>query len=111
MLYPKKKILLDYLSWRQADCHINNLYNTTFWNLVLKGGMTTTEAEDALKVSWTAVVGFSVFTCLLSDLHAQGSLAKDKNEILWSRFDINYNNEPEIYKKGTVIYRAVSLIQ
>lgn len=36
--------------------HVNNLYNTTFWNMV-KGnettpGMSTTEAELALKVSF-----------------------------------------------------------
>lgn len=30
--------------------HINNLYNTVFWTLVQKGGHTTTEAEDRLKV-------------------------------------------------------------
>ena len=82
--YPKRKILRDYLSWRQADCHINNLYNTTFWNMVLKGSMSTTDAEQALK----------------------GTLASDKNEILFSRFGINYNNEPLMYKKGTVVYRA-----
>ena len=82
--YPKRKILRDYISWRQADCHINNLYNTTFWSMVLKGGMTPTEAEHALK----------------------GSLAADKNEILFSRFGINYNNEPLVYRKGTVIYRS-----
>ncbi|KAK3723136.1 tRNA-His guanylyltransferase [Vermiconidia calcicola] len=82
--YPKRKILRDYLSWRQADCHINNLYNTTFWNMVLKGGRGNAEAEQALK----------------------GTVASDKNEILFSRFGINYNNEPLIYRKGTVIYRA-----
>lgn len=38
---------------------------------------------------------------------AQGTLAKDKNEILFSRFGINYNNEPEMYKKGSVIFRDV----
>ncbi|KAK3070998.1 tRNA-His guanylyltransferase [Teratosphaeriaceae sp. CCFEE 6253] len=81
--YPKRKILRDYLSWRQADCHINNLYNTTFWNVVLKGSMSTTDAEQALK----------------------GTVSKDKNEIMFSRFGINYNNEPKIYRKGTVIYR------
>ena len=37
----------------------------------------------------------------------QGSLAADKNEILFSRFKINYNNEPEIYKKGSVVFRDV----
>ena len=82
--YPKRKILRDYLSWRQADCHINNLYNTTFWNMILKGGISTTEAEQALK----------------------GTVSSYKNEILFSKFGINYNNEPEVFRKGTVIYRA-----
>lgn len=27
----------DYFAWRQADCHINNLYNTCFWALVADG--------------------------------------------------------------------------
>jgi tRNA(His) guanylyltransferase len=81
--YPKRKILRDYLCWRQADCHINNLYNTTFWNMVLQGGMGQTEAEQELK----------------------GTLSGDKNEILFKRFGINYNNEPLIFKKGSVVYR------
>lgn len=85
--YPKRKILRDYLSWRQADCHINNLYNTTFWSMVLKGGMSTTEAEQELK----------------------GTVSADKNEILFSRFGINYNNEPQVYRKGTIVYRAYEL--
>lgn len=83
ILYPAIKHIKDYFSWRQVDCHINNLYNTTFWNLVLKGGMTTKEAENKLI----------------------GTLSSDKNEILFKEFDINYNNEPEIFKKGTVITR------
>lgn len=49
--YPSMGNMRDYLAWRQADAHINNLYNTTFWNLVLKGGLTTTEAEKELAVS------------------------------------------------------------
>ncbi|KAK0945589.1 tRNA-His guanylyltransferase [Friedmanniomyces endolithicus] len=84
--YPKRRILRDYLSWRQADCHINNLYNTTFWSMVLKGGMSTTEAEQALK----------------------GTVSSDKNEMLFSRFGINYNSEPEAFRKGTVVYRSYS---
>ncbi|KIW81725.1 hypothetical protein Z517_04751 [Fonsecaea pedrosoi CBS 271.37] len=81
--YPSWANLRDYLSWRQVDCHINNLYNTTFWGLVQQGGMTHTAAEELLK----------------------GTLASDKNEILWSRFGINYNNEPEMYRKGSVVFR------
>ncbi|XP_043983907.1 probable tRNA(His) guanylyltransferase isoform X2 [Gambusia affinis] len=51
VLYPTNRNLRDYLSWRQADCHINNLYNTAFWTLIQKGGLTTTQAEDRLKIS------------------------------------------------------------
>ena len=34
-------------------------------------------------------------------------MAKDKNEILFSDYGINYNKEPDIFKKGTIIYRDV----
>ncbi len=37
--------------------HINNLYNTTFWTLVQKGGLTTTQAEERLSV-WSIKVLF-----------------------------------------------------
>lgn len=43
VLYPSDQNLRDYLSWRQADTHINNLYNTAFWGLVLKKGLTNNE--------------------------------------------------------------------
>ena len=83
VLYPTNKNLRDYLSWRQADCHINNLYNTVFWALIQKGGLSNRDAENRLR----------------------GTLSGDKNEILFSEFDINYNNEPAQYRKGTVIHR------
>ncbi|KAK1150416.1 putative tRNA(His) guanylyltransferase isoform X1 [Acipenser oxyrinchus oxyrinchus] len=81
ILYPSNQNLRDYLSWRQADCHINNLFNTVFWNLVQKGGLTTSQAEEKLR----------------------GTLSGDKNEILFSEFNINYNNEPLIHRKGTAL--------
>ncbi|KAF9247670.1 hypothetical protein DTO027I6_9137 [Penicillium roqueforti] len=87
VIYPNNQILRDYMSWRQVDCHINNLYNTTFWTMVLQGGMSNTDAEQELK----------------------GTVSADKNEILFKRFGINYNNELEIYKKGTVLYRQYEL--
>lgn len=83
VLYPTTKHLRDYLSWRQADTHVNNLFNTTFWSLVMRGGKTQKEAEALLK----------------------GTLAKDKNEILFGEFGINYNNEPEIFRKGSFIMK------
>ncbi|EXJ68625.1 uncharacterized protein A1O5_08419 [Cladophialophora psammophila CBS 110553] len=85
--YPSWANLRDYLSWRQVDCHINNLYNTTFWALVQQGGMTHTAAEEFLK----------------------GTVSSDKNEILFSRFGINYNDEPDMYKKGSVVLREYVL--
>jgi tRNA(His) guanylyltransferase len=85
--YPSWENLRDYLNWRQVDCHINNLYNTTFWALVQKGEMSATDAEELLK----------------------GTVLSDKNEILWSRFGINYNNEPEMFKKGSIVLREYSL--
>ncbi|KAH6990742.1 tRNA guanylyltransferase [Ilyonectria robusta] len=86
--YPSVQNLRDYLSWRQVDCHINNLYNTTFWTLIQLGGLDNKEAEKTLA----------------------GTVAADKNEILFSRFSINYNNEPEIFKKGSVIFRDYELV-
>ncbi|RDL33161.1 tRNA(His) guanylyltransferase [Venustampulla echinocandica] len=89
VMYPSVQNLRDYMSWRQVDCHINNLYNTTFWALVQSGGM---EAKDAEK-------------------ELAGTVSSDKNEILFSRFKINYNNEPEIYKKGSVAFRDYELVE
>jgi len=87
VIYPSTTILRDYMNWRQVDCHINNLYNTAFWTMVQKGGMSNTDAEKEL----------------------QGTVSSDKNEILFSRFGINYNNEPEIFRKGSVVYRQFEL--
>jgi tRNA(His) guanylyltransferase len=83
ILYPTTSNLRDYLSWRQVDCHINNLYNTTFWFMVCKGGMSEREAEQELK----------------------GTVARDKNEILWGRYGVNYNGRGEWERKGGVVYR------
>lgn len=83
VLYPSVINLRDYLSWRQVDCHINNLYNTTFWALIQQGGLDAKAAEKELT----------------------GTLSSHKNEILFSRFKINYNNEPEMFKKGSVLFR------
>ncbi|KAM4826958.1 putative tRNA(His) guanylyltransferase isoform 2-T2 [Thomomys bottae] len=81
IVYPNNQTLKDYLSWRQADCHINNLYNTAFWALIQQSGLTPVQAQARL----------------------QGTLAADKHEILFSEFNINYNNEPLMYRKGTVL--------
>lgn len=56
--------------------------------MVNKGNMSPTAAEEELK----------------------GTVAADKNEILFSRFGINYNNEPEMFRKGSVVFREYALV-
>ena len=85
ILYPTLTNLKDYFSWRQVDCHINNLYNTTFWALVLMGNLTKEQANNRLK----------------------GTYAKDKHEILFKDYMINYNSIEEVYKKGTIIFKEI----
>lgn len=85
VLYPTDKNLRDYLAWRQADVHVNNLYNTCFWNLILKGKLTPSQAEEKLR----------------------GTLASHKNELLFQEFGINYNNEPPLFRKGTTLIRKL----
>ena len=177
VLYPTNKNLRDYLSWRQVDCHINNLYNTVFWALVQKAGMTNNEAQVrkpekdgnfnfghfsfvsfsaesglASKKTWTfnldifpfisrqirsgwkkresysfAIFSFvyflpsqvrqkkrcefnflpffRLFVFMPNQVRLKGTFSNDKNEILFSQFGINYNNEPEQFRKGTTIFR------
>lgn len=77
--YPTLRTLRDYLSWRQADTHINCQYNTCYWLLMQK--MQDREAvQKAL----------------------QGTLTADKNEIMFT-MGVNYNNIPDMYRKGSII--------
>lgn len=66
--------------------HINNLYNTIFWALVQQGGETTTQAHAILR----------------------GTVSGTKNEMLHSRFGINYNTIPARYRKGSVLVQERS---
>ncbi|KAH8323556.1 hypothetical protein KR067_013742 [Drosophila pandora] len=83
VLYPSDENLRDYLSWRQADVHVNNLYNTAFWKLVLDKGLSNQQAEERLR----------------------GTFSSDKNELLFQEFGINYNTLPAMYRKGTILLR------
>lgn len=81
--YPSDSNLRDYLAWRQADCHINNLYNTCFWAIVQRGAKTEVEAEAELR----------------------GTMAAEKNDIMFTRYEINYNELPEMFRKGSVVVK------
>ncbi|KAH9981910.1 Thg1 C terminal domain-containing protein [Russula compacta] len=83
VLYPGVQEIRDYFSWRQVDTHINNLYNTTFWALVRQGGQTPKDAHETLR----------------------GTASSQKNEMLFSRFGINYNALPSRFRKGSVLVR------
>lgn len=81
VVYPNEKVVRDYFSWRQADTHINNLYNTVFWALVLQAGLTEQEATKRL----------------------EGTVSADKHEILHSQFGINYDRLEAMFRKGTTL--------
>lgn len=81
VVYPNLTAVKDYLSWRFVDTHINNLYNTAFWQLIQKCGMTPQESENRLS----------------------GTVSSEKQEILFKDCGINYNNEPEMFKKGSLV--------
>ena len=49
---------------------------------------------------WPHVQGQIITNFFLSP---QGTVSSDKNEILFSEFNINYNNLPQMYRKGSVI--------
>lgn len=101
--YPGETEVRDYFSWRQADselglnyltsAHINNLYNTAFWALV-HDGSTAREANKILQVCRR-----------LGCSNVQGTNSQDKNEMLFSRFNINYNDIPAYFRKGSILAR------
>jgi len=120
VLYPTEKIVRDYFSWRQADseylslalfpgeldgvrwiAHVNNLYNTTFWALVQEGQQTTTQAHEALRVSVVQQTDSSRRV----DEGGKGTSSTQKNQLLFERLGINYNNVPERMRKGSVVVR------
>ncbi|KAG0356281.1 hypothetical protein BG005_004820 [Podila minutissima] len=83
VLYPSEVEVRDYFAWRQADTHINNLFNTSFWALVEQGKMSPRAAEVKLS----------------------GTDSKQKNSMLFEEFDINYSKIPAIFRKGSILLR------
>ena len=66
--------------------------------------MDATQAEEKLKVY---TLSYVILASRLRKRPEQRTLAADKNEILFSQFGINYNNEDEMFKRGSMIYRDV----
>lgn len=63
--------------------HSRAQYNTCFWALVQRAGLSPQDAQAQLR----------------------GSDAAVKNELLFSRFGINYNALPEQFRKGSTVVR------
>ncbi|BGP15118.1 hypothetical protein JCM10213_006550 [Rhodosporidiobolus nylandii] len=79
--YVTETEIRDYVRWRQVDTHINNLYNTCFWALVLQGGRSEFEANKELS----------------------GTISSQKQEMLFSQFGINYNTLDPMFRKGSIV--------
>lgn len=90
--YPTDTAVKDYLRWRQVDAHINNLYNTTFWLLV--------KDYQNKNVDWTVKQAREKAHADMNTVYASSS---QKNELLHSYFKINYNDEPECFRKGSIL--------
>ncbi|KAI4328578.1 hypothetical protein L6164_020918 [Bauhinia variegata] len=78
------EVLQAYLLWRQNICHVNNQYDQCFWRLV-KRGMTEKEAQDFLK----------------------GAEKRDKNDLLFEEFNVNYNTLEAIFRQGSCVLKTI----
>ncbi|GAA6014876.1 hypothetical protein JCM10207_002209 [Rhodosporidiobolus poonsookiae] len=79
--YTSEQEIRDYLRWRQVDTHINNMYNTCFWALVLQGGRSEFDANKELS----------------------GTISSQKQELLFTEFGINYNQLEPMFRKGSLV--------
>ena len=78
---PSEELVIKCFQWRQMDSHRNAISTQCFWRLV-QSGESETKATQLLK----------------------GMKDADKNELLFSKFNCNYNNTPDWTKKGTMFY-------
>lgn len=123
--YANHKTVIDYFRWRQVDCHINNLYNTTLHaitgrymrhELVLANDALDTVpmfddgSSDGQRYSLKRTpinTWISDSTKFLPAREATEKLSKtvssDKHDIMFLDYKINYNNELEQFKKGTIV--------
>jgi hypothetical protein len=86
--------------------------------MLVKSGKSEKEAHETLKVfflsSFVHQIHFSsvLFSsmpiphpCPLTlPFSPKGTLSKDKNELLFQQFQMNYNNEPVMFRKGSCVY-------
>lgn len=106
ILYPNERTLKDYLRWRQVDCHINNLFNTTFYALTGEYTRYIQKSEELFDLfigdPTEPTTGQVYFSHKDATNKLSGTSSSDKNEILFTDYSVNYNNELEQFRKGTV---------
>lgn len=81
LVLPTKEEVIKCFQWRQMDSHRNAISTYCFWNLV-KSGKNERQAQKEMV----------------------GKNDSYKNELLFSKFGINYNNVSNWEKKGTMFY-------
>lgn len=134
--YANYKRVIDYFKWRQIDCHINNLYNTTLHALTgryIKHELIQfidenddnykqrLSSEDVLfsnglndrklyKLKRTPIRDWitesndiKFFSSKEATEKLSGTVSSEKHDIMFLQYKINYNNELEQFKKGTII--------
>lgn len=125
--YPDFRAVIDYFRWRQVDCHINNLYNTTLHALTGRYVKHELEpAEDVIGINQQDIFtngsgdgkNFTLkrtpisawmddnskfFSSRQATEKLSGTYSSDKHDIMFLDYKINYNNELEQFKKGTVL--------
>ncbi|KAH0792502.1 tRNA(His) guanylyltransferase [Histomonas meleagridis] len=82
VLYTTSQNIHDYLSWRQADSHINSLYNYTLC-VIMRTGLSGPEATEVLT----------------------GTFSPQKNDIL-RKHGIDFMMLPESHRRGTTYIRV-----
>ena len=78
---PSDDLVIKCFQWRQMDSHRNAISTQCFWRLV-KSGESERKATKIL----------------------EGMKDSDKNELLFNKFNCNYNNTPEWTRKGTMFF-------
>ncbi|RWS20815.1 tRNA(His) guanylyltransferase-like protein, partial [Leptotrombidium deliense] len=79
VLYSTIDEVIDYMKWRQVDCHINNLYNTTLSTMT--GEYTTWPLPDNRPKDT-----FKFYTSKEATKKLSGTVKKDKHEIMFTDY-------------------------
>lgn len=125
--YANYKSVINYFKWRQVDCHINNLFNTTLHAMTgryVKHELLPVELSEVNGVENIFTSGtddgrlYKLKRTPISDWITDPSMfhsardateklsktvSSDKHDIMFLQYKINYNNELEQFKKGTIV--------